>query len=271
MLCPLYLQLTDYTDASRSQLSRLNRPDLAASTTMPTNSQTIATGKAVSTTTKASSFTQVSLARLLGVGESGSTTNVSLTLNMSTSSPDAAASPCREEAPAEAPAQDLELARHERARSKKRKLPVGPRGRAKATRMALEPKSVAKDTRLKDFPEQGLKISAGALFCQPCAITLPNIKSSIISHLSTKKHACKLQTFQKQQEADNNLRTELCEYFAANPDEHQASSFLASHASLFSISPFEFVCAGFVGHRGAYFSNANRGSIFTFWHTASSH
>lgn len=88
----------------------------------------------------------------------------------------------------------------------------------------MEAKSISQDHRLRDFPHQGLKISAGKLFCQPCAITLPNIKGSIASHLATQKHKQKLEAHVKQMQADSSTRTELSEYFEANPDEGQESS-----------------------------------------------
>lgn len=185
-----------------------------------------AIGKVVSRTQPTrNSLTQVSLAQLLGVNESSSSSsNVTLTLNM-TSSP--VERVVVEEAEATA---TVELAKIERARTQKRKAPEGPRGRSKIGRMTVEPKSVPKLNRLTEFPEQGLKISAGALFCQPCKMTLPNIRGSIVHHLATKKHEGKLQVFLKQQQEDNNLRTELSDYFTANPDERQES--LVDHLAM---------------------------------------
>lgn len=188
------------------------------------NAQPTVTGKAVAPAQSKGGMTQVSLARLLGVCEPGPS-RMSVTLNMSTSS--SSATPAVAEAPAAAA--DLELAGHERSRAKKRKAPEGPRGRAKATRITNEAKNVSKNSRLNDFPEQGLKVSGGTLFCQPCATTLPNIRGSIINHLGTKKHKCKLVVFQKRQQADKELRTELSEYFDNNSDEMLASTTPHSH------------------------------------------
>lgn len=174
----------------------------------------MATGKAVATLPSRGRLAQVSLARLLGVCEP-CPAGMTLTLNMSASS-----SSGPPPAPVAASA-DTELAAHERVRAKKRKAPEGPRGRSKASRTTMEAKNVSKDHRLSDFPNQGLKVSAGDLFCQPCATTLPNIKGSIIHHLQTKKHKIKLEAFQKRQAADMEVRTELSEYFDANKDERQ--------------------------------------------------
>lgn len=156
----------------------------------------------------------MSLAQLLGVNESRSG-SVTMTLNMSSS---ASTAPAAEELEVDVP-----LAAHERSRSAKRKAPIGPRGRAKVGRMSVEVKGVTKHCRLNEFPDQGLKVSAGALFCQPCALTLPNIRSSIHHHLCTNKHKVKLQEYVKKQENDQVLRTELSDYFVANPDEKHVS------------------------------------------------
>lgn len=182
---------------------------------MSSSQATIPTGKAVAPprSKSRSGLTQVSLAQLLGVQES-SASSVTFTLNM-TSEP--------AHAVAEDPAAEFELADHERNRSKKRKAPEGPRGRSKAGRNTSEAKHVPMLNRLNEFPNQGLKISAGALFCKPCAATLPNIKSSIVSHLATSKHKCKLLKYEQQRESDNVARTELAEYFMANLEESQVS------------------------------------------------
>lgn len=178
----------------------------------------IATGKAVAPprSNSRSGLTQVSLAQLLGVQES-SASSVTLTLNMTSDRSEPAAAVAKE------PAMEFELADHERNRSKKRKAPEGPRGRSKAGRNSVEAKHVPMLNRLKEFPNQGLKISAGALFCKPCAVTLPNIKSSIVSHVATSKHKSKVLKYEQQRESDNVTRTELAEYFMANLEESQVS------------------------------------------------
>lgn len=171
---------------------------------------------------KGRSMTQVSMAQLLGLREQEAS-NVSLRLNMSSgagSSSSAAPAP----APARDPAAEVTLAAHERPRAQKRKAPEGPRGRAKAARMTAESKLIKRDSRLVEFPDQGLKISAGVLFCQPCKTTLPNIRNSIASHLMTNKHKANLIKFANQQLVDCTLRSELSEYFEANPDEKTVST-----------------------------------------------
>lgn len=185
----------------------------------------------------APAFTQMSLARLLGVGPVGepgpSSANVTVTLQMSAASTgegQTTATVAQDDA-----APDVEFAAHERARSKKRKPPLGPRGRAKAARITIEAKNVSQDHRLRDFPNQGLKTSAGKLFCQPCAITLPNIKGSIANHLSTQKHKHKLEVYMKRMQADSSMRTELSEYFQSNSDEAQVS-LVSAHVTI-SFSP----------------------------------
>lgn len=166
-----------------------------------------------------SAMTQVSLARLLGVGDLQPASNVSITLNMSS-----AAGSSSSAAPAATPDAEVTLAAHERPRGQKRKPPEGPRGRAKAGRMTAESRHIKRDSRLVEFPDQGLKIAAGDLFCQPCKTTLPNIRNSIASHLSTNKHKINLLKFVNRQVADDDLRSELTDYFEANPDEKTVSA-----------------------------------------------
>lgn len=84
-----------------------------------------------------------------------------------------------------------ELANHERERKPKRKPPEGPRGRATAARVTQETR-VSLESRIQKFADQGLKASAGKLFCQACPCEVPNIWSSIVNHLNTKKHKDRL-------------------------------------------------------------------------------
>lgn len=193
------------------------------------------------------SLTQLSLARLLGIGDADSTGSMTLTLNMSSTSNGKAT------AAGAAPAAEVELAEHERERAKKRKAPEGPRGRSKAARTSWEPK-VKHDARLTEFPEQGLKISAGKLYCRPCAVTLPNIKSSIAHHVATNKHKVKLETFEKQLKADKDLRSELCDYYEANSDERQESEDRTAYplvVQFLSLLSAVCMCTVVVGLRGA--------------------
>lgn len=163
-----------------------------------------------------SSLTQVSLAQLLGVSNS----NISnVTLNMSSAAGSSSNAPAVPD-----PATEVTLASHERKRAQKRKAPEGPRGRAKSVRTTAESKNIKHNERVNEFPEQGLKVSAGVLFCQPCATTLPNIRNSIVHHLMTAKHKSNLVKHNNRRQADNGLRVELSEYFDANPDEKSVSA-----------------------------------------------
>lgn len=111
------------------------------------------------------------------------------------------------------------LAPLERERAKKRKLPEGPRGRNKAVRITKET-TVSLDRRLFEFPKQGLKISAGKLFCLPCKEELPNLKESIKRHIGTGKHRKKLEKFNHSNDAELQMHNDLANYFDANPDAH---------------------------------------------------
>ena len=72
---------------------------------------------------------------------------------------------------------------------------------------------------LREFPGQGLKESAGQLFCGPCKETLPNIKGSIRDHVGRKKHTDNLQKYVEKHGDDEEVKELLSEHFKANPDE----------------------------------------------------
>jgi hypothetical protein len=111
-----------------------------------------------------------------------------------------------------------DLAAHERGRAAKMKLPEGPRGRQVERRTTKETK-VTVAQRLREFPGQGLKESAGELFCGPCKETIPNIKGSIRDHVGRKKHTDNLQKYVEKHGDDEEVKEVLSEHFKANPDE----------------------------------------------------
>ena len=73
-----------------------------------------------------------------------------------------------------------ELAGMERERQRKKKPPpVGDRGSAKGGIRQTPETGVGVEQRLREFPDQGLKISAGKIFCVPCKEVLPNLKHRV--------------------------------------------------------------------------------------------
>jgi hypothetical protein len=107
-------------------------------------------------------------------------------------------------------------------RAGKRKAPEGPRGRSKAVNVTKETKvSLAK--RVEQFPDQGLKVSAGKIFCQPCKEELPNLKESIKRHIGSTKHQSKLDSFVKRSTSDNKLYRDLAVHFEEHDDEQGVS------------------------------------------------
>ena len=111
-----------------------------------------------------------------------------------------------------------DLAAHERERAAKMKPPEGPRGRQVERRTTKETK-VTVAQRLREFPGQGLKESAGEVYCGPCKETLPNIKGSIRDHVGRKKHTDNVQKYVKKHGDDEEVKELLSEHFKANPDE----------------------------------------------------
>lgn len=131
------------------------------------------------------------------------------------------------EAPARADATDAEpapepampdLAHLERARKVKRKAPEGPRGRSKAGRVTKE-SCVPLLQRIQEFPDTGLKISGGKLFCAPCKEELPNLKEHIKRHLTSRKHAEKLKTMARVLQAEKEIGEDIADYFTAHTHE----------------------------------------------------
>lgn len=109
------------------------------------------------------------------------------------------------------------LAGIERKRKFKFKKPAGPRGRCKSGRTTRETKVVIAK-RLQQFPNQGLVIAAGKLFCKPCREVQPNLKESLRRHLSTAKHQAALAHFLQASEAEQQTHSSLSEFFERHQD-----------------------------------------------------
>lgn len=77
--------------------------------------------------------------------------------------------------------------------------------------------------RLKQFPDSGLKISAGKIWCEACRQNVPNISSSIHSHLGTKKHRDKFDNFLNQQSGDRQVCVDIATHFENNTNEKFAT------------------------------------------------
>eukprot|EP00326_Haptolina_ericina_P035021 CAMPEP_0181246642 /NCGR_PEP_ID=MMETSP1096-20121128/44115_1 /TAXON_ID=156174 ORGANISM="Chrysochromulina ericina, Strain CCMP281" /NCGR_SAMPLE_ID=MMETSP1096 /ASSEMBLY_ACC=CAM_ASM_000453 /LENGTH=829 /DNA_ID=CAMNT_0023343497 /DNA_START=868 /DNA_END=3357 /DNA_ORIENTATION=+ len=111
-----------------------------------------------------------------------------------------------------------DMAAHERERKRKMKLPEGPRGRQVEARTTKETK-VSVEQRLREFPGQGLRNSAGVVFCAPCKEQLPNIKGSIKDHVSRRKHTNNLKQHVEKHGDDEEVKELLSEHFKMNSDE----------------------------------------------------
>lgn len=105
----------------------------------------------------------------------------------------------------------------ERSRAPKRKLPEGPRGRAKCQRVSKET-HVSLQSRVKQFENEGLKVSAGELFCSACLQALPNISESIKRHIATTKHKERLVKMEKAKAKDEITSYDLADFFTNNSD-----------------------------------------------------
>lgn len=85
------------------------------------------------------------------------------------------------------------------------------------------------EQRLREFPGQGLKQSAGVLFCGPCKEILPNIKGSIKDHVTRKKHADNLVKYHEKFGDDEEVKQFLSDHFKVNPDESGSRSSEEEH------------------------------------------
>ena len=104
----------------------------------------------------------------------------------------------------------------ERDRAPSTKPPAGVRGHQREARVTPQTE-VPIPRRLAQYPDQGFRDSAHTLFCGPCLAVIPNIKSSIDSHIATNKHIAKLAAFNSRTTEDVNLMIELGSYFKDNP------------------------------------------------------
>lgn len=109
------------------------------------------------------------------------------------------------------------LASMERERLKRRKPPVGEqreRGRAKIGRETR----VTVSQWLKQFQGQGLKESAGKIFCTACKEEQPDQMESIRGHVASQKHIARLQKLESSSKAASIWREDLAEMFDNHPD-----------------------------------------------------
>ncbi len=118
---------------------------------------------------------------------------------------------------------DLDLADIERSRKSVPKTAApptqNPRGIQKAARRTQQTK-VSIRQRVLDYPAQGLRDSAGALYCTACKTTLQNLKSTIDVHLTCKKHITNLHKITCRAADDDALKQCMTEYFNVNSRQH---------------------------------------------------
>lgn len=103
------------------------------------------------------------------------------------------------------------------------KLPEGPRGRAKAAHISKETK-VPVEKRLEQFPDNGLHVSAGQIYCGPCKTVIDNIKSSISDHVKRNKHISNCEKYLKRASEDDTMKVELSQYFQEHANERGSST-----------------------------------------------
>lgn len=115
------------------------------------------------------------------------------------------------------------LAKHERNRKakqkpqkKKRKLPGALNA---ACRSSTKQTSVPLSQRLTEFPNMGLSISAGALWCAPCKKVVPNLKQTIDLHVSSTKHKTNFSKHMRRNEREKKLADGLTAYFERHHTE----------------------------------------------------
>lgn len=110
-----------------------------------------------------------------------------------------------------------ELASMERKRAQVFKRPAGPRGRMKASRVTKQTK-VSLSERLQQFPDQGLYVSGGKLFCGPCREEAPNLKESLKRHCASQKHEQNLVNYNLKVSKGKEAFKDIASWFEANPD-----------------------------------------------------
>lgn len=113
------------------------------------------------------------------------------------------------------------LAKHERNRKAKlkpdKKMKKGVFNTAVGT--ITKQTSVPLTQRLSEFSDNGLSISAGALWCGPCKKVVPNLKQTIELHVSSAKHKTNLSKHVRQDKRAAQLANDLVAYFEANPND----------------------------------------------------
>lgn len=119
-----------------------------------------------------------------------------------------------------------------RQRKEKRKPPEGPRGRSKMGRSTKETRVKMAD-RLEQFPDQGLAISGGKLFCQACREEQPNLKESLKKHFLTAKHISRLAKLRQSMSSSQQISTDLAQHFEMNKDLQGVSISVRCPSSLF--------------------------------------
>lgn len=72
--------------------------------------------------------------------------------------------------------------------------------------------------RCQQFPEQGLTVAGGKVFCQACKEEQPNLKVAISRHVESTKHKQKLAAFYLRSRDDAHLEADLTTYFNENKD-----------------------------------------------------
>lgn len=111
-----------------------------------------------------------------------------------------------------------ELASHERNR-KPRKKPKTKTGAFHCSGVTTKSTGVPHAQRLKEFPDCGLVISCGELWCAACKKGLQNLKTTIATHVTSASHKLKLDKLVKRGSADEALGDNLSNYFKAHPNE----------------------------------------------------
>lgn len=120
------------------------------------------------------------------------------------------------------------MAHHERSRCVKQKAPIGKRGRNESVHITKET-NVPLTQRLQEFPNTGLTISAGKLFCLPCKIVLDNLKGKIDDHVKRQKHLSNLERWHQTGNADGILKEQLSAYFKSSTEQKSSSLDVDAH------------------------------------------
>lgn len=110
------------------------------------------------------------------------------------------------------------LASHERNR--KRKMKPAKKGLLNQSKSVKTKETKVKlQNRLNEFPNTGLKVETGVLWCAPCKRRMANLKTSIAIHVKSDAHLRELEKYKKRHASDATLRENMVAYFEANPME----------------------------------------------------